>query len=90
MVSTQQGTKLLPFVRKRFVMPTLIITFAEADATLDRLSALADELGITPEMLAKRAILQHLGEYMLTEQSTATNPTRLQELFTGVGLMKNK
>lgn len=92
MPSTRGKMHIAPFVLSvsGVSMQTLLVSFTEQDATLDRLTSLANHLGITPEDLAKRAFVQYLGDYQLKDLPVDFKPTGLKDLFAHRGLMYKK
>lgn len=69
-------------------MPTLKIEFQDNETTPDRIAALAQEHGISPEDLIKRAINDYLGDYGLKDPPEGFRPKTLTELFIATGVYK--
>ena len=54
--------------KEGLIMPTVFtVTFSDNETTPEHIESRAAELGITPEMLIRRAIAEHLGDYGLQE-----------------------
>lgn len=68
-------------------MQTLSVSFSDTDTTLDRLTDLAEELGVAPEDLAIRAIGAYLAGYGLHDVPSSMRPGTLKELFEARGLL---
>lgn len=69
-------------------MPVIQVQFSDNDATFDRVSALASELGITPEDWVHRAIAKELGDYGLNPVPDGLQPKSLSQLFEATGILK--
>ena len=52
-------------------MQKLVIRYSDTETTLDRLTQLSNQLGLTPEELAKRFITEGLGNSGLIELTDA-------------------
>lgn len=71
-------------------MPSIKIQYDGDDKTLERLTSLASEAGVTVEELVKRSIAQHLDGYGL-KQPTGTQMqgvNSVTELFPAWGITK--
>ena len=71
-------------------MRSITIDFDDNETLPDRIDALASELGITSQMLVKRAIVEHLGAYGLHSVPSDFKPTTLNELFVKSGVLKSE
>jgi len=69
-------------------MHGLTLEYPDRDTTPERLAALAAEHGISPEMLAMRAIEGYLGDYALREIPDDLPLRSLGDLLVARGLLK--
>ncbi|GAB1424489.1 hypothetical protein MASR2M16_17230 [Thauera terpenica] len=64
------------------------VSFSDNETTPEHIEARAAELGITPEMLIRRAIAAHLGEYRLQEVPPGTNVKSITDFLMHSGVLK--
>ncbi|MBV7542162.1 hypothetical protein [Acidovorax sp. sic0104] len=69
-------------------MPELLLHFSDNETTLERVTVLARENGITPEQWVLRAIAKDLGDYGLKPLPEGVQPQTLNQLFEATGLLK--
>lgn len=84
----QRGSDVVLYSKEVMAMPTLKIEFQDNETTPDRIAALAQEHGISPEDLIKRAINDYLGDYGLKDPPEGFRPKTLTELFIATGVYK--
>ncbi len=64
------------------------VSFSDNETTPEHIEARAAELGITPEMLIRRAIAEHLGDYGLQELPPGAKVKNLTEFLSHSGVLK--
>ncbi|AVO43475.1 hypothetical protein [Simplicispira suum] len=64
------------------------IHYDDLDTTPERLKAMAEELGLTPEELIHQAIDKHMGGYGLKTPPPGFEAKSLHELFVAHGVQK--
>lgn len=64
------------------------VSFSDNETAPDHIESMAAELGITPEMLIRRAIAEHLGEYGLQEVPPGGKIKNISDFLTHSGVFK--
>jgi hypothetical protein len=64
------------------------VSFSDNETTPEHIEARAAELGITPEMLIRRAIAEHLGGYGLQEVPPGVKVKNLTDFLIHSGVLK--
>ena len=64
------------------------VSFSDNETMPDHIEAMAAELGITPEMLIRRALAAHLGEYGLQEVPPGVKVKSIPEFLVYSGVLK--
>ena len=64
------------------------VSFSDSETTLEHIEARAAELGITPEMLIRRAIAEHLGDYGLQEVPPGAKVKSLTDFLMHSGVLQ--
>lgn len=70
-------------------MRSITVEFDDNETLPERIDAMASEQGISPQMLVKRAIVEHLGTYGLQSVPPDFKPSTLCELFVKSGILKS-
>lgn len=65
------------------------VEYDDNESMPDRIEAMASELGITPQMIIRRALADHVGAYGLKERREGFEPTTLYDLWVEVGILKH-
>ena len=64
------------------------VSLSDNKTTPDHIESMAAELGITPEMLIRRAIAEHLGDYGLQEVPPGAKVKSLADFLSHSGVLK--
>ena len=64
------------------------VSFSDNETTPNHIESMAAELGITPEMLIRRAIAEHLGDYGLQEVPPGAKVKSLTDFLMHSGVLK--
>lgn len=64
------------------------VEYDDEETMPEMIEAMATELGITPQMIIRRALADHLGAYGLKEPRVGFHPTNLHDLWVEVGILK--
>jgi len=64
------------------------VSFSDNETMPERIEAMAADLGITSEMLIRRALAEHLGGYGLQEVPLGTKVKNLTEFLIHSGVLK--
>jgi hypothetical protein len=71
------------------IMPKVFtVSFADNETMPDCIEAMAADLSITPEMLIRRALAAHLGEYGLQEVPSGVKVKSITEFLIHSGVLK--
>ena len=69
-------------------MRQIIVEFDDNETMPERIAAMAADLGITPEMLVRRALAEHLDGFGLRKLPVGFKATTLKEFLIGSGVLK--
>lgn len=64
------------------------VSFSDNETMAEHIEAMAADLGITPEMLIRRALAEHLGDYGLKEVPEGAKINSITELLIHSGVFK--